>query len=104
MQYLIDVSAVWQISQLELGNRARPYVVAGGGYLRQLDVDRVKAETGNLFHLGGGIRYWLRGSDARRRALGLRAEVRAQLRSGGLEFEEKTRLAPAANLFLFFGF
>jgi hypothetical protein len=103
-QYVVDVSALWQISQLKLGRRARPYLTAGGGYLRQLDVDRVRAQTGKIFHAGAGIRYWLRGGDARGRALGLRGEARMNARGGGVDFEEKTRVWPAVNLFLFFGF
>jgi hypothetical protein len=104
LQYIFDVSAQWQISQLDLGARARPYVTVGGGYLRQLDVDRVRAETGNVFHVGGGVRYWLRGGDGARRALGVRTEANAQIRSNGLDFEGERRVSPTANVFLFFGF
>jgi opacity protein-like surface antigen len=100
-QYLIDVSVLWQISQLKLGGRARPYVTAGAGYLRQLDIDRVRAETGKTFQFGAGVHYWLRGGDAARRALGVRAQVNAMLRSGGLDFDGATRLAPAVKLFAF---
>jgi hypothetical protein len=103
-QYVIDASGMWQIQQLSFGTRARPYVTAGGGYLRQLDADRVRAVTGKIFHVGGGVRYWLRGGDAAHRALGLRAEARAEFRGGGFDFEEKTRVFPTLNLFLFFGF
>ena len=103
-QYLLDVRALWQIAQLGLGSRARPYVVGGGGYLRQLDIDRVNAETGKIFHLGGGVRYWLRGADARGRAMGLRAEAVLQARSGGVDFEGVTRIAPVVSVFAFFGF
>lgn len=103
-QYTIDVRALWQLSRFKLGSHARPYVTAGGGYLRQLDVDRVKAETGKVLHAGGGVRYWLRGGDAQRRALGVRAEFNAQMRSGGFDFADKTRVSPALNVFGFFGF
>ena len=103
-QYGIDASAVWQLSALKLGSRGRPYVIGGAGYLRQLDVDRVKAETGRTFHIGGGLRYWLRGGDATRRALGLRAEARLQARTGGVDFAGKTRVFPVVNMFGFFGF
>jgi hypothetical protein len=103
-QYIFDASAVWQLSAPKLGNRGRPYVTGGAGYLRQLDVDRVKAETGRTFHIGAGLRYWLRGGDATRRALGLRAEARLQARTGGVDFAGKTRVFPVVNMFGFFGF
>lgn len=103
-QYGIDASVLWQMSRLKLGSRARPYVTGGGGYLRQLDVDRVKAQTGKTFHAGGGVRYWLRGGEAARRSLGVRAEARLQVRSGGIDFAGKTRAFPVVNLFAFFEF
>ena len=103
-QYIVEVSGVWHLPGLQLGRRARPYLLAGGGYLRQLDIDRVKAETGNLLHAGGGIRYWIRGGDAQARAAGIRGEVRMQFRSGGLDFEGKMRAAPAAMVLLFYAF
>lgn len=97
-QYVFDVSGVWQISRLQLGRRARPYLTFGGGYLRQLDVDRVRAETGKIFHAGAGLRYWLR------RSFGARAEFDAEFRSGGVVFERGTRVAPALKLFAFYAF
>jgi hypothetical protein len=103
-EYVVDVSGLWQIPKLNLGSRAAPYVMFGGGYLRQLDIDRVRAETGKIFHVGGGVRYWFRGERAQGRALGARAEIAAQARSGGVDFEEGTRIAPALKIFAFFSF
>jgi hypothetical protein len=103
-QYVVEVSGVWHLPRLRLGRRARPYLLGGGGYLRQLDIDRVKAETGNIFHAGGGVWYWMRGRDALASAAGIRGEVRVQFRSGGLDFEGKTRAAPAAMVLLFYAF
>jgi hypothetical protein len=102
-QFVIEGSVVWQLPRLEVGPRGRSYVIAGAGYLRQLDADRVKAETGTVSHVGGGVRYWLRGGDATRRGLGLRAEVRLQMRSGGVELANKARLFPALHLLAFAG-
>jgi len=103
-QYTVEASVLWQFSQLNLGRRARPYISAGGGYLRQLYENRVKVETGRVAHIGGGVRYWLRGGNAARRALGIRAELRAERRSGGIELAGEARVFPVANLFAFFGF
>lgn len=103
-EYVVDVSGLWQIPKLKLGSRAAPYVMFGGGYLRQLDIDRVQAETGKIFQFGGGVRYWFRGARAQGRALGARAEIAAQARSGGVDFEEATRIAPALKIFAFVAF
>lgn len=102
--FVVDGSIVWHLSRFALGSRARPYLTAGAGYLWQLYEDRVQVETGGLAHIGGGVRYWLRGGDSSRRALGLRGEARLQLRSGGVEFEDKTRISPVVHVMGFFGF
>jgi hypothetical protein len=103
-QFVVEGNLVWHLSRPAFGTRARPYLTAGAGHLWQLYEDRVKVETGTLAHVGGGVRYWLRGGDTSRRALGLRGEVRLQLRSGGVEFEDRVRLFPAVQLKGFFGF
>jgi hypothetical protein len=103
-QYMIEAAVLWQLSQLNLGSRARPYLSVGGGYLRQLYENRVKLETGRVAHIGGGVRYWLHGGDAAHRAIGIRAELRAERRSGGIELAGQARVFPVANLFAFFGF
>jgi hypothetical protein len=104
LQFVVDGSVLWHLSRLALGPRVRPYLTAGAGHMWQLDEDRVQAETGVLAHLGGGVRYWLRGGDAARRALGVRGEVRLQMRSGGVNIDERTRLFPAVHVLGFFGF
>lgn len=103
-QYVIDLSLVWQLPRIHIGSRGRPYLAAGGGYLRQLYAEGTRAETGQLYHLGGGVRYWLRGGDGTGRDLGLRAEVRANTRRGGIEFNGKSRNYPVATLSVFTGF
>lgn len=103
-QYAIDVGAVWQIPRVRFGSHIRPYVTGGGGYLRQLYADRTAVETGRMMHVGGGIRYWLRGGDTSHRPLGLRIEMRVQSRTGGVELEDRARTFPVANIFGFFGF
>jgi hypothetical protein len=78
--------------------------VAGGGYLRQLHEGRLKVETGATFHVGGGLRYWVRGGRASQRSLGARAEVRYVRRTGGIDFEEQSRSFPRLSLLAFAGF
>lgn len=103
-QYVIDLGVVWQLPRIRIGPRGRPYLTAGGGYLRQLYPDRTRGESGQLYHLGGGLRYWLRGGDGTGRDLGLRADVRAYLRHAGIELEGQSRIYPAATLSLFAAF
>jgi hypothetical protein len=103
-QYTVDVSGVYLIPKLTGASRLRPYVVAGGGYLRQLHEGRLKVETGATVHVGGGLRYWVRGGRARERSLGARAEVRYVRRTGGIDFEEQSRGFPRISLLAFAGF
>lgn len=66
------------------GRRVTPFVMAGGGYLRQLDDARSTAATGSVYYGGGGV--LVRLAPANRGWLGrlaLRGDVRAAwLRSG----------------------
>ena len=101
--YTVDVSLAYQLPRLG-GRRARPYLVAGGGYLRQLHEDNVLVETGRTWHGGAGMRVWMRGGDRRTRGVGLTGEVRWAWRSGGIAFTSGARAMSAAALGVFVGF
>jgi len=101
-QYVIDGALVWQLP-VRLGPRARPFVIGGAGYLRQLHEDRTLVETGQVFYAGLGARYWIRGGTGRARSMGLRADLRGNLRRGGIDFENKVRVFPTLAVSLFLG-
>jgi hypothetical protein len=103
-QYVVDASAVFHLPRPMLGRRARTYLVGGGSYLRQLHEDRLLVETGHHIHVGGGVRYWLRGSAVTPHAFGLRGEARYVRRFGGIDFEDKSRGHPAVSLLAFVAF
>jgi hypothetical protein len=103
-QYTVDVGGVYLIPRLSVGRRLRPYAIAGGGYLRQLHEGRLRVETGGTVHIGGGLRYWLRGGGPAQRAFGARGEVRYVRRTGGIEFEEQARSFPSVSVLAFVGF
>ncbi|MDP2388805.1 MAG: hypothetical protein Q8N52_00650, partial [Acidobacteriota bacterium] len=95
------VAVVWHMP-VRLGPRVRPLVVGGAGYLRQLHEERTLVETGQVYYAGVGARYWIRGGSGTARSLGLRGDLRANLRRGGIDFEDKARVYPtfAVHLFL----
>jgi hypothetical protein len=103
-QYLFDAAVSWQIPRARFGSRVRPFVIAGGGYLRQLYDERTVVETGSVYYAGGGVRYWLRGGDGQSRSIGLRGDGRAMWRLNGVDFEDQTRMAPMATLHMFVEF
>lgn len=102
-QYTVDVSGVYLIPRVTIGSRVRPYAIAGGGYLRQLHEGRLRVETGGTMHVGGGLRYWLRGGGPTQRAYGARAEVRYVRRTGSIDFEERARSFPRVSVLAFIG-
>ena len=100
-QYLFDGALVWHLPK-RLGPRVRPFVIGGGGYLRQLHYERTLVETGQVYYAGIGARYWFRGGSGRARSLGLRGDLRANMRRGGIDFEDKARIYPTVAVHLFF--
>lgn len=102
-QYVFDAGAVWQLP-LRFGQRARPFVTGGAGYLRQLHQGHTLVEQGEIYYAGGGLRYWIRGGDGLKGSLGLRTDARAMWRKGGIDFENRMRLFPTLTLGVFVGF
>jgi hypothetical protein len=104
-QYAVEVSGIYQLARFGWGSRARPYALAGAGYLRQLHEGRLRLETGGTVHAGGGVQYWLRGGpNQRRRPVGARFEARVVYRTGGIDFEDKVRAFPSLSALVFVGF
>jgi len=102
-QYQVDGGITWQLP-IAMGRKMAPYVLAGGGYLRQLHEDRALAETGQIYYAGGGARYWLKGGHGASKAVGVRGDARVSLRKNGIDFENKMRAYPTMSLSLFVGF
>jgi len=108
-QYQIDAGVTWQPPmparwrRATIGRRVAPFVSAGAGYLRQLHEDRGLAETGAVYHAGGGVRYWLRGGQRASTDVGVRADARINVRQNGIDFENKRRTYPSVSLMLFVG-
>jgi hypothetical protein len=72
------------------GRRVAPFVMGGGGYLRQLDESRTTVENGSMLYGGGGV--VVRLAPASRGLLGrlaLRADVRAVWMRGGITLEDE---------------
>jgi len=69
-----------------------PFVLAGGGRIYQSDVG------GTTYHAGGGFRVVVVSSPGLLKELGLRADGRVQRRSGGLDFEDRSRRSAAVTV------
>jgi len=79
----------------------RVFASGGAGYLRQLHQDRTLVESGQVYYLGGGVRYWLRGLPTSARSIGLRSDVRVNFRRGAIEFADSLRVYPTISLLMF---
>ena len=91
--YFIEASAVWHLKALSMGGRALPFVMAGAGYLRQLDEQQVltNEDPGTVYHVGGGMKYFfMQRPRGFLRGLGLRGDGRFYMRSGGVELDQDT--------------
>jgi hypothetical protein len=76
--------------------RLTPFVLAGGGWLRQLDEENVLLVSGREVHAGGGLRYRIG------RHFAVRGDVRATAREKSIAFEEKRRTLPKVAVRLTF--
>ena len=101
-QFILSGGVAWQLPWSP-GHKVSPFVAGGGGYLRQLHEERTLVESGQLFYIGGGVRYFIRGGDQAGRSIGVRSDVRALWRTPGIDFEDKTRVFPTLTFQLFIG-
>ena len=93
--YLIDGGIVVRLDEFRVYG-IRPFVVAGAGHLRQLHEGLTVVESGHVFYVGGGARYMIftRGRGVPR-AGGLRADVRLNMLTGGVEIDDRSRRHPS---------
>ena len=101
-QYLFEGGATWQLP-VRVGTKLAPFIGGGFTFLRQLHEDRTLAETGQIYHAGGGARYFLRGGHGAGRALGLRGDARVNFRRNGIDFDNTMRTYSTFSLAVFVG-
>jgi hypothetical protein len=102
-QYIIDGGVVWHWPIAALPKLV-PFVAGGAGYLRQLHEERTLVETGQVYYVGGGTRYWLRGRPDRSGGLGVRGDLRMMRRVSGIDFEDRRRTYLNLSLQAFIAF
>lgn len=101
-EYTAGARVLYELPRWSFARRARPFLAAGGAYLRQLHQDRVLVETGQVWSAGAGVRLWLRGRGLGR-TLGLTAETGWSWRTGAISFADGARGVPTASVRLFLG-
>ncbi|HEU4938133.1 MAG TPA: hypothetical protein VFT39_16860 [Vicinamibacterales bacterium] len=89
---IIDGSALFHLTGASFGGgKGVPFVLGGGGYLRDAHDKNEVIETGREFHVGGGLHYWF-GQGKHR--FGVRAEAGISRRTGGADSSDTTRTVP----------
>ena len=104
-QYTMGGRALFYIPGRRWSPRFAPFAMAGGGYLRQLHENATLVQTGRFYQIGGGVsallvsrpRFLTRGA-------GVRFDVSALVRSGGVAFDGGSQTSPAAGASAFVRF
>jgi len=105
-QYFVDASVLAHLRQLAFSNGAGvPFLEAGGGYLRQLHEGNLAMNTGQIYHLGGGVTYLLLKRPASRlTGIAVRADARVYIPRKGYSFGRSQQLFAAFGGSLLFTF
>ncbi|MBP7778503.1 MAG: hypothetical protein KA371_15400 [Acidobacteria bacterium] len=101
-EYTVGARVLYALPRWSLGRRGRPYLAAGGAYLRQLHEARVLVETGQVWTAAAGLRLWLLGAPPGR-SLGVTTELGWHWRTGGIALVDGVRGVPTASVRLFAG-
>lgn len=90
--YLFTGSLLYHFGRVQA--RFRPFIAGGGGHVRDVHAGSNVVDTGNEFHAGAGFKWWL--TSGRSTKVGVRADVTASVRDGGVGAEDGRRVVPAA--------
>lgn len=102
-QYLVEGNVRWYLARSR--GAWRPFVRAGGGYLRQLDDASAHVETGKTLQAGLGVdRAFRERTTGRLKRAGLRLDGRLLARQGGFDVDDSLRLGFSAGASFFLGF
>jgi hypothetical protein len=105
-EFVIEGAAIVNLARRRPNPRLVPFVSAGVGYVRQLHDDRTLVQTGQTYHVGGGAKFPLvsRGEGRRLKQIGVRAEARASVRTGGITLDDRAHTVPAISAAIFVRF
>jgi hypothetical protein len=101
-RYVFDGSVVFHLLPASFARgRGVPFLTGGGGYVRELHEGNELVQTGQQYHVGGGLKFWF---GERRRRFGIRGDVGIAVREGASDFSEGWRTVPTAAASLLYLF
>jgi hypothetical protein len=104
-QFTIGGRALWYVPGRRWSPRFAPFAMAGGGYLRQLHEQATLLQTGRFYQIGGGVSALLVSRrHVHTKGAGVRLDVSALVRSGGVAFDGGSQTSPAVGASAFVRF
>jgi hypothetical protein len=104
-QFTIGVNVAWRLPGRRWSPRFAPFAEAGGGYMRQLHEPATLVEGGRYYQFGGGVNALFASTrHFHMRGIGVRADLRALVRSEGVRFDQGSKVSPAAGASVFVRF
>ncbi len=97
-QYFVDAALRVNLRHLGFASGAGvPFVEGGAGYLRQMHAGNFVKQTGQIYHLGGGVTYMFsRRPASRLRGMGVRADARLYVPRSSYAFSSTSQQVFAA--------
>lgn len=103
-QFTVGAKALWYLPGRRW-TRIEPFVMAGGGYLRQLHEAATLAQTGRFYQVGGGVSALLvTQRHFHTKGAGVRFDASALVRSQAVAFDGGSKTSPAAGVSAFVRF
>ena len=104
-QFTVGGNVLWYLMADRWPRRFAPFALAGAGYLRHLHDQGTLLQTGRFYQVGGGVSGLLISRPHfHTKGVGVRADLRALIRSQGVAFDGGSMAAPAAGASLFVRF
>lgn len=104
-QFTIGARVLWFVPGRRGPQRVAPFAMAGGGYLRQLHERATLVQVGRFYQIGGGVSVLLvSGPHLGTTGAGVRFDVSALVRAGGVAFDGGSQASAAAGASAFVRF
>jgi len=97
-QFTVGGVVVWRWSALHSHPRVVPFAIGGVEYMRQLHAQQTLLVAGQFYEAGTGVKYLMRSR------VGVRGEVRAIVRTAGVNVDGRAHVSPAIAASLFVRF
>lgn len=102
-EFTVGGAGLWYLRRRD-ASRTVPFVEGGVSYVRQLHETSTLADTGALIDFGAGVKRTLTTRRGTLKAVGVRADGRARIRTSALAVDGGAHVSPVLSASLFFRF